>query len=200
MWTKNEIPIIVRHIQFLTTNWTNFTVNTYASPSSLANISTSAIYWIYVGVVKKFNTFEICNQILGQKCSFSFIGLGVFSNNENYLNLQISVNIRSTTLIWICYFHFQIFSTYVGSLNDRTSSIFRIIFTICLKFSPTKLWICWVSFHFLDHGYQKLNYFYQRIFSPNATKSSCQIFFHTSWWLKCVFYKPTNYWTILFML
>ena len=105
-WTKNEIPILVRHIQFLTTNWTNFTVNTYASPSSLANISTSAIYWIYVGVVKKFNTFAICNQI-GQKCSFSFIGLGVFSNNANYLNLQISVNSRSTILFWICYFPFS---------------------------------------------------------------------------------------------
>ena len=104
---KIEIPIIVRHIQFLTTNWTNFTVNTYASPSSLANISTSAIYWIYVGVVKKFNTFEICNQILGQKCSFSFIGLGVFSNNANYLNLQISVNSRSTILFCISYFSFS---------------------------------------------------------------------------------------------
>ena len=106
---KIEIPIIVRHIQFLTTNWTNFTVNTYASPSSLANISTSAIYWIYVGVVKKFNTFAICNQILGQKCSFSFIGLGVFSNNANYLNLQISVNSRSTILLNLLFFIFKYF-------------------------------------------------------------------------------------------
>ena len=179
-----KILIIVRHIQFLTTNWTNFTVNTYASPSSLANISTSAIYWIYVGVVKKFNTFAICNQILGQKCSFSFIGLGVFSNNANYLNLQISVNSRSTILFWICYFSFS-----------------NIIFKLC-RFIE---WPDIINFQNLPKIYSNniLNLLSQLLvsglwppitklllwedFSPNATKSSCQIFFHTSWWLKCVF-------------
>ena len=177
----------MRHIQFLTTNWTNFTVNTYASPSSLANISTSAIYWIYVGVVKKFNTFEICNQILGQKCSFSFIGLGVFSNNANYLNLQILVFSRSIMLFWICYFSF--------------SNIFKL----CRFTEWPDIINSQNNFHHLSkiYSYYILNLLSQLFFSglwhsktrlllwedfiPNATKSSCQIFFHTSWWLKCVF-------------
>ena len=162
-------------------------MNTYASPSSLANISTSAIYWIYVGVVKKFNTFAICNQILGQKCSFSFIGLGVFSNNANYLNLQISVNSRSTILFCISYFSFSNsfklfrFTEWPDIINFQTnfhhlSKIYsNNILNLLSQLLVSGLWP------------QKTKLLLSEDFSPNATKSSCQIFFHTSWWLKCVF-------------
>ena len=151
-------------------------MNTYASPSSLANISTSAIYWIYVGVVKKFNTFEICNQILGQKCSFSFIGLGVFSNNANYLNLQISVNSRSTLLFWICYFSFSnIFKLFrftkwpdiINFQNNfhHSSTIYsKSILNLLSQLLVSELWS------------PKTKLFLWVDFSPNATKSSCQIF------------------------